>query len=136
MLQKAISLADNPTLLECFFYQYAHAKDENSRKLSLAKIKESIKSVVRSPGWNLQGNVNRAIKDGHPHPQFLETLAKVILDEANVKELDNFDVWTHVQKTESKSKNLTPGCKPQNQIPCLNVLAIGGKNLLYNSVLR
>jgi hypothetical protein len=37
--------------------------------------------------------VKTAIKSGHPEPEFLEKLSKVIADEIDAKELDPFDVW-------------------------------------------
>lgn len=93
-LDKAFKLCDIDDLeLECRFYMYAHSKDGNKQKESLKKIKELIESDVRSRFWNLDANINRAIKDGHPQPEFLKALAKVISDELDVKELDKFDVW-------------------------------------------
>ena len=94
LLKKAIPLAKNQSLLlECWFYCYTHIGDENSRNKSLCKIKNLIKSGIRSPGWNLEENVKTAIKNGHPEPEFLEKLSRVISDEIEEKELDNFDVW-------------------------------------------
>ena len=94
LLQEAMTIADDDTLLlECLFYQYAHAKDEELRDQSLAKIGELIGSGVRSLDWDLVDNVKRAVKDGHPHPDFLATLGKVISDKLDAKELDNFDAW-------------------------------------------
>ncbi|MCD6161870.1 MAG: hypothetical protein J7K40_05590, partial [candidate division Zixibacteria bacterium] len=93
-LDKAFKLCYRDEVeLECQFYMYAHSKDDNKQKDSLTKIKELIESDVKSPHWNLDNNVNRAIKDGHPEPEFLKALAKVITDELDVKELDKFDVW-------------------------------------------
>lgn len=94
LLQKVISSTNRPILLlECWFYCYAHTRDEKSRNQSLCKIKDLIKSGVRSLGWNLEENVKTAIKNGHSEPELLETLSRVISDEVNAKELDNFDVW-------------------------------------------
>ena len=94
MLARALELADRQELiLECHFYRYAHDKNENLRQESLSRIRELINSGVRSPGWDLQKNVNRATNDGHPQPQFLQTLAKVISDELDVKELERYDEW-------------------------------------------
>ncbi|MBI2304917.1 MAG: tetratricopeptide repeat protein [Chloroflexi bacterium] len=96
MLDKALSLAgpdEQALLLECFFYRYAHHRDEDIRNKSLARIKEMIEAGVRSPGWNLQDNVERGVKDGHPYPGLLQTLARVIADEAEAQELEGFDVW-------------------------------------------
>jgi Tfp pilus assembly protein PilF len=54
-LKKALSLAnEQDLLLECWFYCYAHIKVDESRNKSLEKIKNLIKSSVRSPGWNLE----------------------------------------------------------------------------------
>lgn len=104
LLTKAIELADNETLfLECFFYKYAHNEDSHQKEESLAKIKVLIQSGARSPGWNLQDNVKRAIEDGHPHPEFLETLAKVISEEADAAELEKYDEWTKLSDQELKS---------------------------------
>jgi Tfp pilus assembly protein PilF len=91
---QALKLTDRQELIiECHFYRYAHDKSENLQTESLAKIKELIKAGVRSPGFNLQDNVNRAIEDGHPQPKFLKKLAKVISDEIDAKELDKFAEW-------------------------------------------
>lgn len=94
LLKKIISSTNRQTLLlECWFYCYAHTRDDKSRNKSLCKIKDLIKSGVRSPGWNLEENVKTAVKSGHPEPEFLEKLSRVISDEIEEKELDNFDVW-------------------------------------------
>jgi hypothetical protein len=87
------SPSNDPLLIECYFYRYAHAwKDVGDE--SLARIPESIRQGIRSPGWDLSLNVERAIADGHPEPEFLTVLAAVIADEKGVAELDAFDVWT------------------------------------------
>jgi tetratricopeptide (TPR) repeat protein len=96
-LEKALYLARDQShttlLLECLFYQYAHSKDEHSQKESLKEIKSLLQEGIRSPGWDLSSNVERATKDGHPHPDFLNKLAGVISEEIDIKELDNFKLW-------------------------------------------
>ena len=95
LLTKAIELADKDSLLlECLFYKYAHIEDSHQKGESLARIKDLIQSGARSPGWDLEDNVKRAIEDGHPHPEFLETLAKVISEEADAAELEKYEEWT------------------------------------------
>jgi len=97
-VDKALKLADrNDVILECWFYLYAHTRDHIKRNESLHKVNELIKSGERSPGWNLDDNVNRAIADGHPEQEFLKTLAKAIADEADAKELDKFEVWKNIK---------------------------------------
>jgi len=94
-LEKAIAGAgDNTTLLlECRFYEYAHTHEEVIRKQALFKVRQLVLSGVRSRYWNLEDNVSTAIEDSHPHPEFLKTLAKIISDEVDAKELDKFGEW-------------------------------------------
>jgi Tfp pilus assembly protein PilF len=95
LLSRAIQLSDTPALfIECLFYQYAHNIDDEVKNDSLVKMKELIASGSRSPEFNLEDNVQRAIADGHPHPQFLEALAKVISEELDPSSLDQFREWT------------------------------------------
>jgi hypothetical protein len=70
------------------FYRYAHSKDEGLQNKTLKEIKKILGDGVRSPGWDLSGNVERAVKDGHPQPEFLRKLAKVVSDEADIKSLN------------------------------------------------
>jgi len=83
-------------LLECLFYQYAHSKDKTIQKKSLKEIKSLLQEGITSPGWNLSHNVDRARKDGHPHIDFLDKLSKIISEEIDKKELDNFKVWQDI----------------------------------------
>jgi Tfp pilus assembly protein PilF len=95
LIKKAIGMPGNDTAsLECNFYLHAHSKETDAQKEALKKIKELIKSGIRSDGWDLSANVERAIKDGHPEIEFIKVLAKVISAELDAKELDKFEVWT------------------------------------------
>jgi len=98
LLWKAIELEENDPLhddlkLECQFYRYAHIEDLTSRTEALNRIRGLLQEGIRSPGWVLSENVKRAIEDGHPHPEFLTKLSKVISDEIDIKELDKFEEW-------------------------------------------
>jgi len=98
LLWKVIGLLEssspyNVLLLECQFYRYAHIKDPESRADAINRIRELLQDGVRSPGWDLSENVTRAIEDGHPHPEFLTQLSKVITDEIDIKELGKFNEW-------------------------------------------
>ncbi|MBU7026650.1 MAG: tetratricopeptide repeat protein, partial [Theionarchaea archaeon] len=101
LVEKAIELArkdlseplHKPLLLECLFYQYAHSTDKHLQKRSLKEIKILLKEGTTSPGWDLSDNVKRATQDGHPHPDFLDRLAKVISEEIDIQELDSFNPW-------------------------------------------
>ena len=92
--KKARDLADREDLkLELLFYEYAHTADTTERVKRLADIKKMIASGVRSPGWDLAQNVERAIADGHPERKLLAKLAKVIADEDKAKTLEAFKAW-------------------------------------------
>ncbi len=92
--KKARDLADREDLkLELLFYEYAHTADTTERAKRLAEIKKMIVSGVRSPGWDLAQNVERAIADGHPEPKLLAKLAKVIADEDKAEALEAFKAW-------------------------------------------
>ncbi len=78
-------------LLECYFYGYAHLT--KNRAMYLSKAKELLVQGERSTGWNLDDNVNRAIADGHREPELLKTLAEVISEEFDIKELEKYKSW-------------------------------------------
>ena len=89
------SLVNKELILECNFYLYAHTVNNQAKYNKI--IKKLITKGIRSPLFSLTDNVNRAIEDGHPEPEFLKTLAKVISDELDVKELDQFEVWRNIK---------------------------------------
>lgn len=71
-------------LLELWFYRYAHypAYMEEAKQHIEALLAEGI----RSPGWDLQPNIDRAIADGHPDQAELKRLA-VAISSANAGEV-------------------------------------------------
>ena len=101
LAEKAIELArkdlskplHKSLLLECLFYQYAHSTDKHLQKRSLKEIKILLKEGTTSPGWDLSDNVKRATQNGHPHPDFLDRLARVISEEIDIQELHKFNQW-------------------------------------------
>ena len=89
------------SLLECYFYQFAHSKDVELKMKSLEEIKILLEENVRSPNWDLSLNLERAIKDKHPHLNFLKKLIKVINDELELKELKRFKIWQKIDENKS-----------------------------------
>ncbi len=106
-LQRALEQLQSkpyPTVeLECAFYLYAHGPAEQRTK-ALETARRLIESGVRSPGWDMSRNVQRAQEDKHPESQWLEKLAKVIGDEAEVEVLNNWSAWANI-KFENNSDN-------------------------------
>lgn len=96
MLDKIADSSDlnDQILLESSFYTYCHTVNKSVFFESLSVIIELIKSGTRLLGHNLTDNIEKATKDGHLNSDFLEILSKVIVDEAKIEELNNFDVWT------------------------------------------
>jgi protein O-mannosyl-transferase len=69
----------NDTLIELWFYRYAHYKEflEEAEKKLEQLLAENIKSI----GWNLDDNVKIAIENGHPYPEKLRDFVKRITTE-------------------------------------------------------
>ena len=70
--------------LEVRFYRYANSDDRSD----LPRIHELLEDGVRSPGWDLSLNLERAKERGHPEYAFLERLAAVIADEEDISVLE------------------------------------------------
>jgi Tfp pilus assembly protein PilF len=86
--------ASGPSALaaEYWFYAFAHRPAEG-RDEALRNLKQVLKSGERSPGWDLAPNIAQARKDGHPDAIWLEKLAAVISDGADIKTLEAWPRW-------------------------------------------
>jgi len=95
MLDKIADSSDlnDQILLESSFYTYCHTVNKSVFFESITVIIELIKSGTRLLGHNLADNIEKAINDDHLNPDFLEILSKVIVDEAKIEELNNYDYW-------------------------------------------
>ena len=74
--------------LELAFYQFCHLPP-----YSLQPLKDLIDLNIRCYGWLLEKNVHIGVKEGHSHPEFLISVAKVISERENVNSLDSFSIW-------------------------------------------
>ena len=74
--------------LELAFYRYAHCQPQ-----SLDTIKTLLHKNIRSPGWNLDNNVHRAMQDGHPYKELLAAIANVISANKDIDTLSQFPQW-------------------------------------------
>lgn len=96
MLGRAMALlpeVGNPTLTaECWFYVLAHLPSERHTE-AIRQLKHALMEGARSPGWDLSANVARAREDGHPYADWLEKLASVISDGADISILDEWLEW-------------------------------------------
>lgn len=67
---------ENELLIELWFYRYAHYP-EFTKEAEL-KIEELLSKGLKSLGWDFNGNIEKAIKDGHPNPDKLKEFAQRI----------------------------------------------------------
>lgn len=77
---------------ETWFYAFAHRPAEG-RTEALRNLKRDLEAGARSPGWNLKDNIARAREDGHPDVEWLEKLAAVITEDADIAILDKWPAW-------------------------------------------
>ena len=89
------SLRENPlpqVELECAFYRFAHDPSSN-RTDALRLVRRLVEQGVRSPGWDLSRNVDRAVLDGHSEGPWLRKLAAVVNRDAQPDLLSNWPAW-------------------------------------------
>jgi protein O-mannosyl-transferase len=80
---------DNQALLaELLFYLYANFYEKYGEK-AYDELLKLIKDGARSIGWNFTDNIELAKKEGHPHFDKLEKLAKIITEDAPISILDS-----------------------------------------------
>jgi len=96
VLERVLPLVPSPEFAglaaECWFYAFAHRPTEGHDE-ALRNLKRVLKSGERSPGWDLALNIAQARKDGHPDAIWLEKLAAVISDGADIKTLEAWPRW-------------------------------------------
>ncbi|MBF0164361.1 MAG: tetratricopeptide repeat protein, partial [Magnetococcales bacterium] len=93
LLQQAMALqpSEDDLMAEINFYALAHWPAQWTTALS--EMRGLIGRGVRSPWWDLSANCRQARLDGHAQPEFLETLALVIADQAPESALQPFPCW-------------------------------------------
>ncbi|WP_130472413.1 tetratricopeptide repeat protein, partial [Candidatus Magnetaquicoccus inordinatus] len=92
-LRKALVQPNLPEALqlELCFYRLAHLPEEWAEALLLTKT--LLTNKVRSPGWDLSINCQQAAQQNHPHSAFLNHLAQVIANTAEIESLTPFACW-------------------------------------------
>jgi len=87
------ALQEKPSLAaECWFYAFTY-RPKRERPEALHKLKGVLTSGGRSPGWALSRHVERARQDGDPDAGWIEKLAAVISDGADIAILDDWPAW-------------------------------------------
>jgi Tfp pilus assembly protein PilF len=100
LLERVLGMADLTERAdlapECWFYAFAHRPAEE-RPDALANLKRFLVAGGRSRNWDLSRNVERARQDGHPDVEWLEKVAQVINEKADISILDEWDKWREIQ---------------------------------------
>jgi Tfp pilus assembly protein PilF len=89
-------------LTELLFYGFAHG-DADDRLKHLRDLRHLLESGVRSPGWDLSRNIDRACADEHPDCAWLERLAAVVADEADLTSLSDWSTWREAEDSGDAS---------------------------------
>ena len=96
LLNRALTLVDlksHPTLvLEMLFYLFANGPNEQQAP-TLASLKGVLEYGYRSPNWDFSLNIERAQREAHAHSEWLEPLAAVITENADLATLNAWDAW-------------------------------------------
>ncbi len=99
LLQQVIDMHPQANLapleVETWFYAFAHWPTEK-RASALKELKRTLLKEIRSPGWDLSANIERAKLDGHPDTKWLQVLADVIAKDEDIAKLDAWDKWKNV----------------------------------------
>ncbi len=92
-LLTVINASEMPSLAtECWFYAFAH-RPIKGRDEALRNLKKALVAGSRSPNWDLASNIAQAKKEGHPDALWLEKLAAVISEGADIKTLEAWPKW-------------------------------------------
>jgi Tfp pilus assembly protein PilF len=77
---------------ECWFYAFAH-RPADMRGEALTNLKKTLVEGARSPGWDFSANIARAREENHPDAEWLEKLAAVISEGADIASLAAWPAW-------------------------------------------
>jgi Tfp pilus assembly protein PilF len=88
---ETVSVTD-PLAAEGWFYAFVH-RPSSGRREALERLKRALEAGARSPAWNLSANIAKAREEGHPDVTWLEKLATVISEGADIGILEAWDEW-------------------------------------------
>lgn len=77
---------------ECWFYEFVHGPTRN-REEALRNLKQALIRGDRASGINLAPHINRAKVSQHDALPWIETLAAVISQSADIRSLDAWEAW-------------------------------------------
>lgn len=93
LLEGMIPVLWGETLLQARFFQYAYGRFEMERAEALKRIHELFGENIRSISFDPFVHVQHLAESGHPEPELLDVLARVIAVREDVEVLDRFPAW-------------------------------------------
>lgn len=85
--------ADPPEAVQCELLFYAWAHQLAQPPDALERLLTLLRAGARSVGWHLDDTIRVAVEDGHPAPELLVAVAKVLTGAAEASSLDGFAAW-------------------------------------------
>ncbi len=80
-------------LLQARFYQYAYGRHDTERAEGLKSVRDLLERKVRSPSFDPTDDVRYIVDAGHPEPELLDILGRVIGGRENIDVLDQYQAW-------------------------------------------
>jgi hypothetical protein len=91
---EAASSENSGIHVECLFYAFIHRAEKQTE--TLRHLKWLLVGGARSPGWNLRPHVQIAVEDHHIDSEWVERLAAVISEGADIHTLDGWRKWNEL----------------------------------------
>ena len=101
LLDEAIPGLPDETRLRALFLKYAHGKSDDARTGALAEMRDLLARWVRCPNLDRSREVRGMGDVGHPHPELLAALIRVIAARDDMDILDRFPAWASVARWDS-----------------------------------
>ena len=93
MLQQIVPELSGEELLQAWFYQYAYGRHDTGRAEALKELRNILESKVRSPSFDQTDDVRYVVDAGHPEPELLDNLGRVISGREHIDVLDQYPAW-------------------------------------------
>lgn len=108
LIEGMISVLWGETLLQARFFQYAYGRFEMERAEALKLIHELFDEKIRSISFDPFVHVRHLAESGHPEPELLDALARVIAVREDVEALDRFPAWRIFELLKPRPQEVSP----------------------------
>lgn len=100
-------------LLQARFYQYAYGRRDSERAEGLKRVRDLLERKVGSPSFDPTDDVRYIVDAGHPEPELLGILGRVIGGRENIDVLDQYQAWRAFESMKPKTPE--PAAKAQKK---------------------